>query len=128
MTTQRFDFDFAPSHALPSRAFGVTPDRAWVEVSDDELRIRFGFWRLRTRRANVESVTVSGPYSWWKTAGPARLSLADRGITFATNGERGLCLSFREPVRAIDPLGVVRHPGVTVTVADVHGLAAALGS
>ena len=67
-------------------------------------------------------MTESGPYSWWRTAGPARLSLRDRGITFATNGERGLCISFREPVKAIEPFGIVRHPGVTVTVADVQGL------
>jgi hypothetical protein len=30
-------------------------------------------------------------------------------------------------VPAIDPLGVLRHPELTVTVADVPGLVAALG-
>jgi predicted DNA-binding protein (UPF0251 family) len=38
--------------------------------------------------------------------------------------ERGI--EFHVPVRGIDPLGVVHHPAVTVTVDDVEGLRAAL--
>ena len=57
-----------------------------------------------------------------KTAGPAHLSLADRGLTFATNGDRGVCLIMREPVSGIDPFGLLRHPNLTVTVADCDGL------
>jgi hypothetical protein len=65
----------------------------------------------------------TGPYSLIKTIGPAHLSFADRGLTFATNSERGLCIRFATPVRGLDPLGLVRHPAVTVTVADCDGLA-----
>ena len=54
-------------------------------------------------------------------AGPPHLSLADRGITFATNRQRGLCIRLHRPHPAIDPLGLIRHPGVTVTVGDVDG-------
>ncbi|MDQ4031696.1 MAG: hypothetical protein M3332_05280 [Actinomycetota bacterium] len=46
----------------------------------------------------------------------------------ATNGARGLCITFREPVRGIEPTGILRHPAVTVTVADSQGLAAVLAS
>jgi hypothetical protein len=42
---------------------------------------------------------------------------------FATNGDRGVLISFRTPVRGLDPLGVLHHPELTVTVADVDQLA-----
>ena len=41
-------------------------------------------------------------------------------------GERGLCIRFDRPVPGIEPLGLLRHPAVTVTVADCDGLAEAL--
>ena len=66
---------------------------------------------------------ITGPYAFWKTAGPARLAITDRGLTFATNGDRGVLVRFANRVRGIDPLGLVRHPELTVTVADVDGLA-----
>jgi hypothetical protein len=75
-----------------------------------------------TPLANVTSVAVTGPYAFLKTAGPARLAITDRGLTFATNGERGVLISFDSSVRGLDPMGVLRHPELTVTVADVDGL------
>jgi hypothetical protein len=108
---------------LFARAFGIGPATAWVEVSERTLAARFGPWRLSTPLANVSEVAVTGPYAFWKTAGPARLAITDRGLTFATNGDRGVLISFRTSVRGLDPLGVLRHPELTVTVADVDGLA-----
>ena len=121
-TPRTYRFRFAPSYRLPAAAFGVTPTRAFVQLVDDRLRARFGLWRVETPVANVAGCEVSGPYQFLKTAGPAHLSLADRGLTFATNGDRGLCIRFHEPVRGIDPTGVLKHPALTVTVADVDGL------
>jgi hypothetical protein len=126
--TVRFGFAFAPIYRLAASPFGVTPATAWVEVGDSTLNARFGLWRVSTRLANVSDVAVTGPYAFWKTAGPARLAITDRGLTFATNGDRGVLISFRTPVRGLDPLGVLRHPELTVTVADVDGLAALLAS
>ena len=111
-----------------ARLFGVVPGNAWVEVDAHHLAVRFGHWSLRTPLTNVSDVTVSGPYSWWRVAGPPRLSLADRGITFATTPERGLCVSFHEPVHALLPTSALRHPAATVTVADPAALAAALAA
>jgi hypothetical protein len=91
-------------------------------VGDGALHARFGPWRVSTPLENVTGVALTGPYAFWKTAGPARLAITDRGLTFATNGDRGVLISFRTPVRGLDPLGVVRHPELTVTVADVDGL------
>jgi hypothetical protein len=123
---ERFDFAFAPAYRAPARAFGVTPASAWVEVGDEKFEARFGHWRVSTPLANITDIAVTGPYAFWKTAGPARLAITDRGLTFATNGDRGVLISFDEPVRGLDPLGILRHPELTVTVADVTRLAAFL--
>ena len=120
---ERFSFCFAPAYRLPARAFGIGPSSAFVDVGDGELDAHFGPWRVTTPRANITNVAVTGPYAFLKTAGPARLAITDRGLTFATNGDRGVLISFRTPVRGLDPLGVIRHPELTVTVAEVDRLA-----
>lgn len=118
-----FPFAVDPLFAVASRPFGVTPGNALVEVHEDRLVARFGPWRVETPLANIASAEVTGPYAWFKVIGPAHLSVIDRGLTFATTNRRGVCLSFHEPVRGIDPLGLIRHPGLTVTVAEPHVLA-----
>jgi hypothetical protein len=70
---------------------------------------------------------VTGGFAWIKTAGPPHLSFSDRGVSFTTNGDRALCLSFHEPVPAIDPTATITHPGATLAVAEPERLAAALG-
>ena len=126
MATHTFPFQFTTPYRVAGLPFGITPLTALVLVGDDELAVRFGFWKVRTRLANVVSTTVTGPFSFLKTAGPAHLSFVDRGLTMATNGARGLCITFREPVAGIEPTGMLRHPALTVTVTDCSGLAAAL--
>ena len=124
--TVRFDFDWTPGYRRAALLFGITPRRAWVEVDDVQLTVRFGWWTLSSTLDNVVGTDATGPYAFVKTAGPPHLSLRDRGVTFATNGERGLCVSFRDPVPGIDPTRRIRHPGATLTVQDVEGLARAL--
>jgi len=121
-----FAFRFDEPFATASRLFGVQPNHAYVDVDDERLEIRFGPWLLRTPMSNVERAEVSGPYAWWKVIGPARLSFKDRGVTFATSAGSGVCIRFREPVTAIDPNGLIRHPGATVTVADPDDLVRAI--
>ncbi len=122
----RFDFDFAESYRLPALMFGVTRATSGIVVDTDELRIRFGPWFVRTPLRNVAETTTTGPFKFVKTVGPAHLSLADRGLTFATNGHRGLCIRFDRPVAGIDPLGLIEHPAVTVTVEHPDELARTL--
>jgi hypothetical protein len=124
--SQRFEFAFDPQYRRAAGVFGVTPATAWVEVDGEFLTARFGRWRVRTPLTNVGDVALTGPYAFLKTAGPARLGVTDRGLTFASNGDRGVLVTFRDKVRGIDRLGVIRHPELTVTVADVEGLAALL--
>ncbi len=123
-----FDFDFDPEYQAMALLFGVTPARTGVEVARGRFVARYGFWSLATTLDNIGGFEISGPYRRWTTIGPAHLSLTDRGLTFASNRRRGVCIKFKQPVAGIEPTGRLRHPGLTVTVADVEGLAAALAS
>jgi hypothetical protein len=119
---ERFEFAWAPVYRTAARLFGVTPSSAWVEIADAELEARFGAWKVRTPLANVDAVAVTGPYRFVKTAGPARLGITDRGLTFASNGDRGVRISFKSAVRGIARTDLLRHPELTVTVADPERL------
>lgn len=126
MPNQEFPFRFEPVYRLLAAPFNIRPATTGVGLDGDRLRARFGPWRLQTELANVAGTTLTGPYGVAKTAGPAHLSLSDRGVTFATNRDRGVCIRFREPVRCLDPTGWLRHPALTVTVRDYNALIAAL--
>jgi hypothetical protein len=110
-----FEFDFDGPAGEIAKRFGIRPENARIDVAGERVEIRFGPWVVRTTKDNVEGAEVTGPYAWWKIAGPPRLSLADRGLTMATTTERGVCIRFKTPVRGIEPIGLLRHPGLTVT-------------
>lgn len=119
----QFDFAFDRAFRAAGLAFGITPGRTGVVVDSERLTVRFGMWRVSTPLANVLSAHVTGPYNPLKVIGGPRLSLGDRGLTFATNAHQGVCIGFVRPVKGIDPLGRIAHPGLTVTVADAPALA-----
>ena len=123
---RRFDLRFDDRYRLLALPFGVTPATAWVRVGGDVFEARFGPWRVRTPIGNVAGTAVTGPYRLVLAAGPARLSFTDLGLTFATNGERGVCVRFHEPVHGMAPAGPLRHPALTVTVADIDGFRQAI--
>jgi hypothetical protein len=123
---ERFEFAFAPSYSRIAAVFGIRPASAWIEVDENSFDARFGRWRVRTPLANIRDVAVTGPYRFFKTAGPARLAITDRGLTFATNGRRGVRISFKQSVPGLDPFGLIRHPELTVTVSDIDRLSAVL--
>jgi len=123
---RKFPFDFEPSYRPLARLFGISELNAFVALEGDEIIARFGPWRLSTTTRNIAGVRVTGPYNYLKTAGPARLSLSDGGLTFATNASRGVCIEFHQPVRGIDPFGVIHHPNLTVTVRECSALLQAL--
>ena len=128
MTTDaaHFPFDFEDRYLGPARLFGVTPDTTSIVVVDGHLTARFGPWRIDTTLDNIASVSLTGPYAFIKTAGPAHLGVTDLGLTFATNSRAGVCLELRQRIRGIDPLGWIRHSNLTLTPTDCAGLAAAL--
>jgi hypothetical protein len=122
-TALQYRFAFTPPFQWVARVFGVDPGSAGVTLEHDRFVAQFGPWRVETPLSNLAGAEVTGPYQWPKVIGPAHLSLRDRGLTFATNDRQGVCIRFREPVRGIDPLGLLRHPALTVTVADPASLA-----
>ena len=104
--------------------FGVRPSKDGVMLTDDDRFVaRFGFLRVQTPLTNIEGAHVTTGYRWWTAAG-ARLSFVDDGLTFGTNNAGGVCVHFRTKVPS-----ALRHRGhsaLTVTVANLAGLVAAL--
>lgn len=123
----RYDFRFARAYRWPALVFGVTGATARVHLGPDGLIVRFGPWRLRTGLLNIAGVERVGDFGYLKTAGPPHLSFVDRGVTFATNGDDGVCLRFVTPVAGIDPTRLIRHPGATLTLRDPGRFIADLG-
>ncbi|MGC4813851.1 PH domain-containing protein [Micromonospora sp. DT228] len=121
----RFAFRFDPVFRPVLALLGVRPATTWVAVTDRDLVIRYGPWRLRTDRENVTAVELSGPYRWWRVIGP-HLSLADGGASFGSSTAGGICLRFGTAVPAVVPGGWPRHPAATVTIADPPALARVL--
>ena len=122
---QTFAFEFDPRFRGLLRLLGIRPENSLVTVDDTTFDARYGPWRLTTRVANLADVQVTRGYRWFKVIGP-RGSAVDRGCTFGTNARAGVCVRFHEPVPALLPTDVLRHPGLTVTVADVDGLVRAV--
>jgi hypothetical protein len=114
-----FDHRFAPMWL----AFGAWPGRDGVTLTDDEVRATFGLLRVTTPRDNIAGAHITRDYRWWTAIG-ARASLADDGLTFGTNNRAGVCIHFHEKVHRV--MGLQDHSALTVTVADVEGLTAAL--
>ena len=123
---ERFEMQWEPRFRPFLFSLGVTPGTAFVVLTaHDRFLARFGPWRVLTPLANISEVSVSGPYQWFKAIGP-RFSLADRGATFGTGADSGVCVLFHEPVPALSPIGMLTHPGLTVTVAEPDALVAAM--
>jgi len=121
-----FPFRFDARYRPLARLLGITEESASVTVDKTLLRARFGRWRVTTPLANITRAELTGPYRVWRTVGPARMGLSDHGLTFATNPDRGVLLHFAEPVRGMTANGSLRHPNLTLTVADVNGLLSAV--
>ncbi len=123
-TDLTFSFDFDPRYArLLKVVFGATPENSHVLLTDQRFSARFGRFRCSTSLDNVKDVQITRDYTAIKAIG-ARGSMKDRGASFGSNTVGGVCLCFHEPVKALAPARI--HPGLTVTVGDLEGLAAAV--
>jgi len=121
----QWDFEFEPRFRPLLALIGVLPSTAHVTLDARRLVAHFGPWSCETTVDNIVDVQVTGPYRAHRAIGP-RGSFADRGLTFGTTTAGGVCVCFGQPVHGLDPLGLVDHPGLTVTVADRDGFAAAV--
>lgn len=116
-----FDSQFRPFLAL----IGVTSGTAHATLTAEQLVARFGPWTCETPIGNVRGVCRTGPYHWYKAIGP-RGSFVDRGLTFGTTTKGGVCVLLREPVPGLTPVGWLRHPGITLTLAEPERFVASL--
>ncbi len=75
-------------YAIPARGSAVprAPSTCEVCVGAGRLLARFGPWHAQTALDNIVDVSITGPYTFVKNAGPAHLSLADRGLTLPPTG------------------------------------------
>lgn len=122
-----FRFRFDPLAVPVLAALGVFPGNTSVTLTaDDRFVARFGRWQVDTPIRNIDCVQATGPYRRYKAIG-LRGSRVDHGITFGTTAAGGVCVTFVEPIPNLLP-GMKNHPGLTVTVADIEGLAAAIES
>ena len=122
---ETFDFRFDPLALPVLAALGVFPRNSSVTLTDSgHFVARFGRWRVETPLSNIDCVEVTGPYRSYRAIG-LRGSRVDHGITFGTTAAGGVCVTFIEPIPRLLP-GMRAHPGLTVTVADTDGLAAAI--
>jgi hypothetical protein len=118
---RRFPFEFEPRYRRILWLMSVTPARSGVEIGDGSLLVRFGPWRVLTDVSNIRCAEETGPYQALRAIGP-HISMADQGLSFGSTTRGGVCLLFHEPVPGRETLGLVKHPGLTVTVEDPVGL------
>ena len=104
--------------------FLLRPTKDGVMVTDEGSFVAtFGLFKIATPLVNVTGAHITRNYRWW-TAFGVRMSRADDGLTFGTNHDAGVCIHFAEKVPS--PLRRSGHSALTVTVADLKGLTAAL--
>jgi hypothetical protein len=127
MSTRHFPFEFEPRYRRILWLLGVTPARSGVDLDEDRLKVRFGSWRFETTVSNIRCAEETGPYKPARAIGP-HISLADHGISFGSTTRGGVCMLFHEPVPGGETLGLVKHPGLTVTVEDPGGLIEAIAA
>jgi hypothetical protein len=104
--------------------FGLRPKTDGVTLTNDgSFLATFGFFKLATPLSNIKGAHITRHYRWW-TAFGVRGSMADDGLSFGTNHDAGVCIHFVKKVPS--PLRRSGHSALTVTVADLDGLARAL--
>jgi hypothetical protein len=111
------------SRPLLRIAFGVTPAKAWVDVGDAVVRVRFGWYELVVPIARIRRYRIEGPWRWITAIG-VRKSIRGGDISFAGSPRGGVRLDFREPVR----WGPFRLPAAYYGVEDLEGFAAHLAA
>jgi hypothetical protein len=124
MSTTRYPIRIGRRSAgLLRLAFGVTPERAWAAVGDEEVVVRFGRFELRVPVANVARWRIEGPWRWITAIG-VRRGFRHGDITFAGSHRGGVRLDFRTPIR----WGILSVPVLYLGVEDLGGFGRALAA
>lgn len=117
----RFPIRLGPRSRPFLLIFGVRERNAYVDLTDDQVDVHFGFFRLRFPVASVVRWRIEGPWLWITAIG-LRRGIRAGDITFAGNHHAGVRLDFREPLL----WSFLRVPRFYVTVADLEAFTAAL--
>jgi hypothetical protein len=124
MTSQRFAYAIDKRYLPLLLPFGLRVSKDGVTLTGEGfLLATFGYIKIKTPLANVTDAHITRNYRWW-TAFGVRASMADDGLSFGTNYNAGVCIHFAQKVPS--PLRRSGHSALTVTVADLEGLASAL--
>jgi hypothetical protein len=103
--------------------FGVTGERAWAEIADGEIRVRFGRFAFTAPVSSATRWRIEGPWRWITAIG-LRRSVRHADISFAGSPRGGVRVDFRTPVR----WGRLTVPAAYYGVEDLEGFAAELTS
>jgi hypothetical protein len=102
--------------------FGLRPKRGGVTITHgSQVQSDFRIRQDRTPLSKIDRAHVTRNCRCWTAVG-ARTSFVDDGFTFGTNCAAGVCVHFCDPV--VCRLRRKGHSALTVTVADLDGLAA----
>jgi hypothetical protein len=104
-------------------AFGVTRDRAWVDVGEGVIRVRFGRFLVTAPIENAVRWRIEGPWRWVTAIG-VRMNLLNRELSFAGSPRGGVRVDFDPRVR----WRFLRLPAIYYGVEDLEGFAAELAS
>ena len=104
-------------------AFGVRPDRAFVDVGDGVIRVRFGRFEVTAPLADARRWRIEGPWAWITAIG-VRMSIRHHDLSFAGSPRGGVRVDFEPPVS----YRFFRLPAIYYGVDDLEGLAAELTS
>jgi hypothetical protein len=102
--------------------FGVRERNAYVDLTNDELVARFGFYSVRTPISNIARWEISGPYRSLMALG-VRASVRHGDVTFGGSAHGGVRIDFRQRPRWF---GVFHPPAFYFTLDDLEGFAAEL--
>jgi len=123
MPARRFAYRLGP-RSVVLRLFGVHGAQdAWVDLDDDTLTARFGWFSATSPIANIASWRIEGPWKWITAIG-VRRSFRHADITFGGSPTGGVRLDFREPIK----VGPIPTPALYLTVEDLEGLGEALAA
>jgi hypothetical protein len=123
--TEHFGYAIDKRYLPVLLPFLLRPSTDGVTLTEQgALVATFGLFKISTPLSNVTGAHITRNYRWW-TAFGVRMSRVDDGLTFGTNHDGGVCIHFAQKVAS--PLRRSGHSALTVTVADLDGLTAALG-
>jgi hypothetical protein len=102
-------------------AFGVTPERAYVDLGEAAILVRFGRFEVTAPLAAARSWRIEGPWLWITAIG-VRMSIRHRDLSFVGSPRGGVRVDFTPRVR-YRFLGL---PAIYYGVEDLDGFAAQL--